>query len=135
MRPDIPPDFLAIIDAVRVDQQVNVILKLRPALIGVGNVGAREFVENLTAVRTQAGFHSKPERRVRRKSEQVRQEKACTVHELNGGLTGLDSNVDVETEDQVGAGNHLQILHDGAVAFIRIDLLLAPEGEWMGAAG
>ena len=47
----------------------------------------------------------------------------------------FDADVDVEAEDEVGAGDELQVLDDLGVARIGIDLLGAPVGEGMGGAG
>ena len=67
--------------------------------------------------------------------QQVRQEVARAVHQLDRGLAILHADVDVQSEDQVGARHHLQVLHDGLVAVVGVDLLLAPVREGMGAAG
>ena len=42
MRPDVPPDLLAVVDAVQVDQQVDVAFVLAPRAEVIGHAGARE---------------------------------------------------------------------------------------------
>ena len=65
----------------------------------------------------------------------MRQEVARAVHQLDGGLAIFHADVDVQSENQVGARHHLQVFHDDAVAVVGIDLLLAPLREGMRAAG
>ena len=81
------------------------------------------------------GVHADPERRVRREREQVRQEVAQLIHQVNQRLAILDADVDVEAEDQVGARDDLQVLDDLQVALVGVDVLRAPVGEGMGRAG
>ena len=101
MRPDVPPDALGVVDAVGANQKVDEPLEVGPARERVGDVRARELVEHLAAIRLQAGVHAEPERRVGREREQVRQEVAHLVHQVNAGLAILDADVHVQTEDQV----------------------------------
>ena len=55
MRADVPPDLLGVVDAVGLDQQVDEVLELAPTGVErVGDVGARELVEDLAAVRLAA---------------------------------------------------------------------------------
>ena len=49
-----------------------------------------------------------------------------TVHDLDGGLAIFHADVHVQAEDQVGARHHLQVLDDGRVPLVGIDLLVAP---------
>src|SRR6185369_16605780 len=98
---DVPPDLLGVVDAIRLDQQVDVILEFRPALINVGDVGARKLIEHLAAVRPQPGIHAQPEGRVGGQREQVRQEVAGAVHQLNGGFPVLHADVNVESENEI----------------------------------
>ena len=62
MGTDIPPDFLGAIDAVGLDEEVDEVGVLAPAWEIVGDVGARELVEDFAAVALEAGFEAKPER-------------------------------------------------------------------------
>ena len=50
MRADVPPDLLGVVDAVGLDQQVDEVFVLGPAGESVGDVGARELVEDLAAI-------------------------------------------------------------------------------------
>ena len=65
----------------------------------------------------------------------MRQEVAHRVHDADGGFAVLDADVDVEAEDEVGAGDELEVFDDLGVAGVGIDLLDAPVGEGMGGAG
>ena len=135
MRADVPPDLLRVVDAVGADQQVDIVFEFATSCDKVGNVGARELVEDFAAVRLQAGVHAQPERRVGGERQDVRQEVARAVHDLDGRLAVLDADVHVQSENQVGARDHLQVFHDDAVALVGIDLLLVPLRERMRAAG
>ena len=57
------------------------------------------------------------------------------VHHVDRSLAVLDADVDVQAEDQVGARDHLHVLDDLLVALVGMDLLRAPVGERMRAAG
>src|SRR5580658_7331277 len=52
---------------------------------------------------------------------------------MDARLAILHSNVHVQAENQIAASYGFHILDDGVVAFVGIDLLLTPVGEWMGA--
>ena len=83
MRPHVPPDLLGVVDAVGLDQQVDEALVVGPAREGVGDVGARKLVEHLAAIRLEPGVEADPERRVGGQREQVRQEVAHLVHQVD----------------------------------------------------
>ena len=106
-----------------------------PALVEIRNVCPREFVEDFASVGAQPRLHPHPERRVGGERQQVRQEVAGAVHQLDRGLTVFHADVHVKAENQVRARHHLQVFHDGAVAVVGIDLLFAPLREGVGAAG
>ena len=65
----------------------------------------------------------------------MRQEIARAVHQLDRRLAIFHADVDVESEDQVGARHHLEVFHDHAVAVVRVDLLVSPLREGVCAAG
>ena len=89
MRADVPPDLLAVVDAVRLDEQVRrSSSNSAQRLERVRDVRAREAVEDLAAVALQPGVLPDPERRVRREREQVRQEVAHLVHDLDAASRG-----------------------------------------------
>lgn len=50
VRADVPPDFLGVIDAIGLDQQLDEVLVLAPAGEIIGNIGAGKFVKDLAAV-------------------------------------------------------------------------------------
>ncbi len=57
------------------------------------------------------------------------------VHDADGGFAVFDADVDVQAEDEVGAGDELQVLDYLVIARVGINLLRAPVGEGMGGAG
>jgi hypothetical protein len=116
MRADVPPDLLGVVDAVGLDEQVDVVLELGVAGEGVGDVGAGEVFEDLGAVALVAGVDAEPEGRVGGQRHDVRQEVAHRVHDADGGFAVFDADVDVEAEDEVGAGDELEIFDDLVVA-------------------
>ena len=64
MRPDVPPDLLAVVDAVRPYQQIDERFVIGPVGEDVRYAGSREALEHFTAIRLESGFHAQPERRV-----------------------------------------------------------------------
>ena len=135
MRANVPPDFLGVVDGVGLDEEVDVAFELGVAGEAVGEVGAGEVFEDLGAVALVAGLHAEPEGRVGGEREDVREEVAQGVHDADGGFAVFDADVDVEAEDEVGAGDELEVFDDLGVAGIGVDLLDAPVGEGMGCAG
>ncbi len=64
MHPNVPPDFLCVVDALRLDEQVDVLVVLAGAGKKIRNARAGEFVENLGAVRLEARVPPAPEGRI-----------------------------------------------------------------------
>ena len=62
MEPNVPPDFLRVIDAAGLDQQLAVVFILRKALERVGNSGARKTLEHFQSITFQARVLADPER-------------------------------------------------------------------------
>src|ERR1700730_9832297 len=86
MRPDIPPDFFPVVDAVQLDQQIYEILVSTPGFKLLRHAGAREAPEDRRAERFQPGVASHPKRGARRERQQVREEIPHHVHHVDGGL-------------------------------------------------
>ena len=118
MRTDVPPDFLRVVDAIGLDQQLDEIFVFAPAGEIVRNVGARKFVEHLAAIGFQSGIHPQPERRIGRERQNVRQKIARMIHQLDGGLAIFHADVNVQAENQVGARHQLHILNDVLVTLV-----------------
>src|ERR1700682_5514124 len=74
MRTHVPPDFLAAVDAVQLDQQVQKILVRAPGFELFWNTGAREAPKDRSAIRLQAGVAAHPEWRTGGERKQVREE-------------------------------------------------------------
>src|ERR1039458_7595010 len=126
MRADVPPDFLAVIDAMGLDQKVDEGLVFRPVGENIGNVGSREPLKHFTAVRFKPGIHTHPEGRVRRQRQDMRQEVPHGIHDVDGGIAVLNADVDVQSENQVGARDELHVLDHLRIAFVGINLLQLP---------
>src|SRR3954468_495271 len=135
VRADIPPDLFGVIDALGTDQQVDEVLEVAPTGEGVRNIGARKLVKDFAAIRFQPGVHSKPEWRIRRERQQVRQEVAHRVHQMDSGLAVFHPNVHVQSEDEVGACDQLHVFDDLVIALVGINLLCPPVSKWMRGAG
>src|SRR5215213_1112104 len=100
MRPDVPPDFLPVVDAACSDQQIDVTLEIAVRVEVIRNVSTRELFEDLGAIRFESGIVAHPERRRSRKREDVRQEVSRSVHDVNRALAVSHANVYVQSEDQ-----------------------------------
>ena len=104
MEPDIPPDFFRVIDAAGFDQQFAVILVLGEDLERIGNAGARETLEHFKPITFETGVAPDPERRIDRERINVRQKIARLIHHLNGRVAVGDSDMHMQSENQIGAG-------------------------------
>src|SRR5688572_28392236 len=131
MRADVPPDLLGVVDASEVDEQLHVLFVLAPGFEVIGHAGARKAPEYGGAVRLQSGVATHPERRARRQREQVRQKVPRHVEQVDHRLAIGDRNVHVQTENQQGAGEVLQLLDDAVVADARGEHLILPVRERM----
>src|SRR5262245_28661231 len=107
VRPHVPPDLLAVVDAFCLDQEVHERVELLRRLEGLGDGRARKAVEHFRAEALQPAVPSEPEGGVRREGEQMREEVADLVEDLERDAAVLDPHVDVEPEDQVRARQHL----------------------------
>src|SRR5690606_27681632 len=97
-------------DTVHLYEQVDVALELRIGFKIIGDLGPRELLKDLRAVRFQARVMAKPKRRRRRQSKYVRQEVSCRIHYLDTSLEIGNADVYVNTEDQQAARDHLQFV-------------------------
>ena len=95
MRPQIPPDLLPVVDALCAHEQLDVVLVLVPGRELRRDASAREALPHDLAVRLEAGVAGEPERARGRDGEEVRQEVARLVHDLDALLAVGDPDVDV----------------------------------------
>src|SRR5687768_6441698 len=135
VRPQVPPDLLAIVDALRAHEQLDVVLVLVPRGELGRDPGAREALPDDLAVRLEARAAREPERTRAREREEMRQEVARLVHDLEAPLPVRDPDVDVQAEDEELADDVLQLLLEHLVAVVLGHLLLLPVGERMRARG
>ena len=124
VRADVPPDLLGVVDAVGLDEQVDEVLELGERARSVRGCRCAGSGRRLAAEALQARVAAEPEGGVRRQREDVRQEVAGLVHDLDRQLAVLDADVDVQAEDEVRAREQLQVLDDLVVALVGIDLLV-----------
>ena len=73
---DVPPDFFGVVDAVGLDEEVDVVFELGVAGEAVGEVGAGEVFEDFCAIAFVAGLHAEPEGGVGGEREDVGEEVA-----------------------------------------------------------
>src|SRR6202011_4611965 len=86
MEPNVPPDFLGIVDTTGFHQELAIILIFRERFERVRNASARKTLEYFEAVTLQAGILTDPERRIDRERVNVGQKIASLVHHVNRGL-------------------------------------------------
>src|SRR5947199_10274883 len=98
MEPDIPPNFLGVIDATRFDEQVSVVRVLRKRFEGIGNASARKPFENFQPITFQSGVVSHPEWRVSRQRVSVRQGIARLMREIVGRYAVRTSDKNMQAE-------------------------------------
>ncbi len=100
-----------------------------------GQAGARQLVIGGEPIAAQAGEMALPERRGGREREQQRQIGRQPHDQIDAGVDVRHCDVHVHAAQHVAVADHLQVVHDGAVARLRRHDLLRPEGEREGAHG
>jgi hypothetical protein len=133
MRPQVPPHLLAVVDAVQLDQRVEVFLVFAPRSELIRDAASRKPAEDRRPVRLEARIAPLPERRAGREREQVGQEVAGLVQELDRAGAIGDGDVDVQPEDQERARQLLELLDDVLVALAGGENLVLPLRERVGA--
>src|SRR5258708_35373294 len=131
MRSNVPPDLLRVINAVRLDQQLDEVLVLAPAREIIGDVRAWEFVEYFAAVGFQPRIHPQPERRISRQRQNMPQKVPRVIHHVDRGFTILNPDVYVQPKDQICPLHELQILNNILIALVRMKLQGPPIVERM----
>ena len=133
MRADVPPDVRVVGDAAGALELADDLGEVRVVLEPRRRAGARERGEDHLPARREAGRLAAPERRVRRQREQLGEVDEQAVHHLDRLLGVVDRDVDVHAEDQLAAGDVLQLVDELAVAVARGDPLPLEEAERMRA--
>ncbi len=131
MRPHVPPDLLRVVDAARLDEQVDVRVELTDRTEVVRNISPRKLLEDLAAITLQSGVPPDPERRARRQRQNVRQKVPRRVHQMHRGVAVINSDVNVHSEDQQRARHVLHLLDEQVVTLVRRDLRRLPVRERM----
>ena len=103
-----------------------------PALEAIGQAGARQLVVGGEAVALEAGVLAFDERRGGREHEQVRQEVARLVHEVDAQLVVVDAGVHVHAADDEAPADAGEVAGNGLVAGALGGLLRTPRRERMG---
>src|SRR6267154_594798 len=135
MGANVPPDFLAAVDAVELDEETKKIFVGAPGLELFGHAGAREAAENGGAERFQAGVAAHPEGRTGGEREQVREEIADHVHHVDGGLFVGHGDVNVHAKNQQGTRELLEFFDNVLVTLAGRNDLVDATGEGVGACG
>src|SRR6185369_16209943 len=63
MRPNVPPDLLAVVDTFGLDQQIDVALEPAVRIEVIRNIGTRKLFEDFCAIRLETRVVAHPERR------------------------------------------------------------------------
>ena len=100
MRPHIPPDLRPILNAVHMDQKVEIGLVLCVGFKMIGHFRSWEFLEDFRSVRLKPGVKAQPERRRRRQCQHVRQKIPSGVHYLYSAFEIGYADVHMHTKDQ-----------------------------------
>src|SRR6185295_7501235 len=126
MRPQVPPNLLAIVDATGPDQKIHVALKAAVGIEVIGNICARELFENLGAIRLETSIVSHPKWRRSRQRQNMRQKIARRIHNVNATIEVCDANVNVQAENQKRSGYVLEFLNEERISLVVINLLIFP---------
>ena len=110
-------------------------LPFAPAVQTLGRAGARQAVGDRAAIGLEAGVLAGPERRARRQRQEMGQEVADLVHQIDAQVLVLDLGVDVHAADHLAPGQHLQVIGQDPVALLVGALLVGPGREGMGRGG
>src|SRR5438270_5662533 len=100
MRANVPPDFFAAVDGIKLHEEVEKIFVGAPGLKLFGNAGTWETPEDGGAERFQARVAAHPEGRTSGEGEQVREKIADHVHHVDGGLLVRHGDMNVHAENQ-----------------------------------
>src|ERR1043166_794837 len=79
LRPQVPPDLFAVVDAMQLDELLDALLVLGPRAKMIRDAGAGKPAEDRRAIRFQPGIAPRPERRAGGQRQQVRQKIARLV--------------------------------------------------------
>src|SRR5260370_3654320 len=134
-RPQIPPQFRAVLDQPGADQNVDVAPVFAPAGEPLRSTGARHLVKDGEAVGFEPVVLALPERRRGRQCQQVRQEVRGLVQQIDAQLVVGDADMDVHSADREARADALQIALEALVADTLGGLLLLPSRKWMGRHG
>src|SRR5712691_5587971 len=129
VRTNIPPDFLSVVDAMEIHEQLHVVVVLAPGTEVVGYTGAGKPPKDRCAVGLQAGVATHPEGRTGGERQQVREEITHGIHQVDHRVAVRHGDVHVHAKDQQGTRELLQFLHDVLVALAWRNHLLNPIGK------
>src|SRR5262249_26238003 len=85
-RADVPPELRCVLDEPGLDEDADMAAILAPALEALGDAGPRQPVEDADAVEHEAGVLAAPEGRGGGEREEMRQEVADLVHEVDAKI-------------------------------------------------
>src|SRR5690606_24469955 len=134
-RAQVPPDARGVLDQAGVDQYLDVALVLGKALEAFRDPRTRQRIEDGQPVTLEAGVAAVPERRRARQREEVRQEIAELVHEIDAQLLVADTDVNVHAADDQSSRRRLHFGTQQVVTLLLGLLLLRPVAERVRGGG
>ena len=108
VRADIPPDFLAIVDAASINQCLHVLIEIFPGDERVWKPTAGKALPDHGAIRLESSEPPRPKWRVRGESKQMWYPCTRLIHQLDGNLIIFNCDVDMQSIDQDGTSNILK---------------------------
>jgi hypothetical protein len=119
----------------RSHQHVDRLAVFVPTVEASRQPGARQFAEDRQAPALEAGVFALPERRRRRQHQQVGQEVAQLIHEIDALLVVLDTDMNVHSAHEEAAAEACEIMREGVIAGAVGMERLAGARERMGRGG
>ena len=135
MQPDVPPDFLRIVNTAGLHQQFAVVFVLGKRFERVGNASARKTFEHFQSITFQPGVFAHPKRRVDRERVKMGQKIARLIHHVNRHFAVRDTHVHMQTKNEIRTCKQLHVFDDLLVAFAFGDVLVAPVRKGVCADG
>ena len=118
-RPQRPPDIARVRDDLGADQRIDVFAVVLVGAEQLGQAGARQFVVGGQPIADEAGEVALPERRRCRQRQQQRQIGRQPHDQIDAGVDVRHLDMHVHAAQHVAVADHLQVVHDRAVARLR----------------
>ena len=129
---NVEPQFGGILDDPGADQLPDHALIFPVTVESLGNTRSRHRVEYRQTVGFQARVLALPERRRGAQGQEVGQEVADLVHQIDAQVVVGDAHVDVHAANEQPPDRPLHVAREGVVPLLWDVVLLFPTGEGMG---